>query len=153
MKKLAVTLFLLASILLVGCNHKVVPNYSLPETSNSAESSDSSSSSSSDETETPPDETTYQITYQWNEYGTLYDGIENFPEAMKNGVDIATTYVVGKALALPKLNAWQKNVKIVYEFDGWYYDEALTNKVDGDILPSTQTGDITLYAKFIAYIS
>jgi uncharacterized repeat protein (TIGR02543 family) len=83
----------------------------------------------------------------------MYEGIGNFPEATTKGVSVPTEYVEGKTLRLPKLNPWRKNSRIAYDFYGWYYDEALTERVENDELPATQTGDITLYAKFTTYIS
>ena len=41
-------------------------------------------------------------------------------------------------------------VRNYYEFDGWYYDEAMTQPLEGSVLdPSRMTGDIDLYAKWI----
>jgi uncharacterized repeat protein (TIGR02543 family) len=149
------TVLLLASFALVGCN-KNADGEKFPDGSSS--SSVSSSSPVGGE-ETPPvggeedGAVKYQITYQWQEYGTMYEGIGNFPEATTKGVSVPTEYVEGETLRLPKLNPWRKNAKIVYEFDGWYYDEDLKNRVENDELSATQKGDITLYAKFIPYIS
>ena len=152
MRKILLTVLLLASFALVGCNKNGdTGSVSFPDSSQS-----SSSTGSSDVVETPEEEDVavkYQITYQWQEYGTMYEGIGNFPEATTKGVSVPTEYVEGKTLRLPKLNPWRKNAKIVYEFDGWYYDEDLKNRVENDELSATQKGDITLYAKFIPYIS
>ena len=38
--------------------------------------------------------------------------------------------------------------KTGYDFDGWYFDAALTNRVTFPIIASSLTGDITLYAKW-----
>lgn len=99
------------------------------------------------------DVVTATISYQWNNYGDVTDGIENFPEAMTSGLKIPTEYVEGETVALPKLNMWRKNSKLVYEFEGWYYDEELKNKVSGEVISAAQTGNITLYAKVAAYIN
>ncbi|MBQ7879838.1 MAG: InlB B-repeat-containing protein [Clostridia bacterium] len=99
------------------------------------------------------DVVTATLSYQWNDYGDVKDGIEYFPEAMTDGVEIPTEYVEGEKTTLPKLNMWKKNSKIVYEFEGWYYDKALKNKVSGGELPATQTGNVTLYAKIVAYVN
>jgi uncharacterized repeat protein (TIGR02543 family) len=93
------------------------------------------------------------ISYVWDDYGDIKTGIEYFPEKMTEGLDIPTEYVEGEAVALPKLNMWKKNSRLVYEFEGWYYDENLKNKVTGDTLPATTTGNVTLYAKIVAYIN
>ncbi len=105
------------------------------------------------EEERSDDVVTSKISYQWNNYGELYDGIDNFPAAMTEGLEIPTEYVEGETLALPKLNLWKKNSKIVYEFEGWYYDEEFREKVAGGVIPSTKTGDLILYAKIFAYVN
>ena len=97
--------------------------------------------------------TKYTISYCWKSVGESIYGLENFPEVMTNGLDIPVEYKVGETVRLPQLNSWKKNSKITYEFEGWYYDEALKNKVSGDVLESTQTGNLTLYAKVVVYIN
>ena len=95
----------------------------------------------------------YTISYCWKSVGESIEGIENFPEAMTKGLDIPLEYKVGETVRLPQLNSWKKNSKITYEFEGWYYDESLKNKVVGDLLLNTQTGNLTLYAKVAVYIN
>ena len=148
MKKFLLTALLFVSLALVGCNNGA-GSVEFPDGSGSSSSSSSSSPVGGEE----DDAVRSKITYQWSEYGTVYEGIGNFPEEMVKGLTIPTEYAEGKTLRLPKLNAWRKNSKIVYEFYGWYYDEDLKNRVENDELPATQKGDITLYAKFISYIS
>ena len=144
MKKILWVIFVALSLLFVGCNHGAdLGSVDFPANSGSENS-----------VETPPDDNAvfYSITYQWDEYGTVYDGIENFPKAMTNGISVPTRYEEGKTLALPQLNTWKKNPRNVYEFEGWYYDSDLKNKVSNGVLPDTQTGNITLYARCIAYV-
>ena len=145
MRKALLAILIVVSCLLVGCGGGTVST----ESSNSL---GSSVSSSAGETSSDGDETTYTISYQWNDYGTVYDGIENFPEAMTAGLEFPAEYAVGKTVAVPKLNMWKKNSNLTYEFEGWYYDEALQNKVSNAGLSTTLTGDITLYAKVSTYI-
>lgn len=149
MRKFLWIIFVAVSLLFVGCNHGDLGGVDFPENSDSSYASDSS-------VVTAPEEENavkYAVTYLWNNYGEIYDGIDNFPEQTTKGLNIPTEYTEGKSLVLPKLNPWRKNAKIAYDFEGWYYDEALENEVEGNTLPATQTGNITLYAKFTAYIN
>ena len=57
-----------------------------------------------------------------------------------NGTDNPTYYALGKNTALTPAT------KDGYSFDGWYTDGAFTQKVTE--ISATQTGDITLHAKF-----
>lgn len=99
------------------------------------------------------DVVTATVSYMWNDYGDVIDGIEQFPEAMTSGLNIPTEYVEGETVTLPRLNMWRKNSKIIYEFEGWYYDEDLKNKVSGGVIPASLTGNVTLYAKIVAYVN
>ena len=151
MKKFLLAVLLLVSIFLVGCNKNAdLSGGKIPEQSGNSSVSDSSGVG-----ETPPEDdgvVKYKITYQWDEYGTIYNGIELFPEEMTKGLNFPQEYVEGQTIVLPKLNMWRKNAKIVYEFEGWYYDEGLQNKVSDAGLSTTLTGDITLYAKVLTYV-
>lgn len=146
MRKALLAILILVSILLVGCGGGQTPTESSNGLGNSAFSSEG-------ETSSDGNETTYTISYQWNDYGTVYDGIENFPKAMTAGLEFPTEYEAGETVAVPKLNMWKKNSKLVYEFQGWYYDADLKNEVSGEKIPATATGDITLYAKVVAYVN
>lgn len=149
MKKFLWAVFVAVSLLFVGCNYGNLESVEFPENSESSYASDSSVVSAPEE----ENAVKYAVTYLWNNYGEIYDGIDNFPEQTTKGLNIPTEYTEGKTLVLPKLNPWRKNAKIAYDFEGWYYDEALKNKVESNTLPATQTGNITLYAKFTAYIN
>jgi hypothetical protein len=146
MRKALLAILILVSILLVGCGGGQTPTESSNGLGNSAFSSEG-------ETSSDGNETTYTISYQWNDYGTVYDGIENFPKEMTAGLEFPTEYEAGETVAVPKLNMWKKNSKLVYEFQGWYYDADLKNEVSGEKIPATATGDITLYAKVVAYVN
>lgn len=157
MKKFLLAFLLLMSIFLVGCNKNADSSGGkIPEQSENSDVLDNSDVSDSSEIgETPPEDgevVKHKITYQWDEYGTIYNGIELFPEEMTQGLNFPQEYVEGQTLVLPKLNMWRKNAKIVYEFEGWYYDEGLQNKVSDAGLSTTLTGDITLYAKVLTYV-
>lgn len=157
MKKFLLAVLLLASIFLVGCNKNAdLSGGKIPEQSENSDVLDGSDVEDGLENgENPPENEEvekYKITYQWNEYGTIYNGIELFPEKMTEGLLFPQEYVKGQTLVLPNLNMWRKNAKIVYEFEGWYYDEALQNKVSNAGLSATLSGDITLYAKVLAYV-
>lgn len=163
-KKILLTVLLLASVFLVGCNKNADSSGGkIPEQSGNSDVLDNSDASdgsevsdSSDGGETPPEDdevVKHKITYQWDDYGTIYNGIELFPKEMTKGLNFPQEYIEGQTLVLPKLNMWRKNAKIVYEFEGWYYDGGLQNKVSDAGLSATLTGDITLYAKISAYIN
>jgi uncharacterized repeat protein (TIGR02543 family) len=151
MKKFLLAVLLVVSIFLVGCNKNTDSNGGkIPEQSENSDVLDGS-----DGGETLPDDEVvkYKITYQWDEYDTMHNGIELFPEKMTEGLNFPKEYVEGQTLVLPKLNMWKKNSKLTYEFEGWYYDAELKNKVADEVLPATITGDITLYAKVAAYVN
>ena len=73
----------------------------------------------------------------------VQDGIGNVSydlDGGENGVDNPTYYAIGKTTALADAE------KDGYVFDGWFTDSAFTTEVSS--IPATQTGDVTLYAKF-----
>ena len=97
------------------------------------------------------DVVTASITYVWNDFGVLKEGISSFPEMIIQGLVLPKEYEEGKSISLPKLNTWEQSKKVIYEFEGWYYDEELKNRVVGEIIPGAQTGHITIYAAFIIW--
>ena len=73
---------------------------------------------------------------------TLAGSVEYFQPTWKGGFCGPTTYAEGDSLVIPA------PYKEGFTFDGWYKDEAMTEKVD----TLTGAGDVTLYAKFVEYI-
>lgn len=98
------------------------------------------------------DVVTASITYRWKELETVREGIDSFPSAMTDGVVLPTEYVEGVGVSLPKLNRWEQSKKVVYEFEGWYFDEVFKSKVVGTGLSSTQTGNLILYANVAIWV-
>ena len=73
---------------------------------------------------------------------TIAGQYESYQPTWKHGFVGPTEYAEGDSLVIPA------PYKEGYTFDGWYKDEAMTEKVD----VVTGTGDVTLYAKFVEYI-
>ena len=67
----------------------------------------------------------------------------NINYVLNNGTNNAnnpSTYTYGKGVTLSNAT------KLGYTFDGWYTDSNFTNKITS--ISTTQTGDVTLYAKY-----
>ncbi len=94
---------------------------------------------------------TFSISYKWKDNGEWKD-IKTLPSAVLQGLVFPAEYEKGVPLSLPILPNWNKNERVGYEFDGWYYDEALENKVRGNTLSQDQTGDLVLYTEFLVWI-
>ena len=95
---------------------------------------------------------TATISYAWNHFGTIKYGLENIPSQMIDGLDLPTEYLEGESVTLPKLKTWKQSSKITYEFDAWYYDAELKNKLANEQLSTTQTGNITLYLSLSVFV-
>lgn len=94
----------------------------------------------------------HSITYKWNEFGVLREGINSFPVGMVEELIFPTEYVEGGATRIPILNTWKKSEKVTYEFKGWYYDENFKHKVVDNIISDEHTGNVTLYAEIVVWL-
>ena len=81
------------------------------------------------------------ITYIWDDFGLGEEGIKKMTE----GISLPTEYVEGEGAILPKLKTWKQSSKVSYRFVGWYYDSNFQNKLVGDAISKTQTGNIVIY--------
>ncbi len=89
------------------------------------------------------------ITYKWENPEKGLQGIDSIPTAMLEGIVLPTQYEEGVGVGIPNLKTWVHNktvYKDTYRFEGWYYDANFKNKVGGNIVPTTKTGNLTLYA-------
>jgi uncharacterized repeat protein (TIGR02543 family) len=92
------------------------------------------------------DEVVASITYKWNDFGTIKEGIDSFPETMTSGISFPQEYVEGIGVALPDLHS------TVYEFDGWCYDIACKNEVSRNAISADKTGNVIIYAALSIWI-
>lgn len=88
------------------------------------------------------------ITYVWDYFGLGEEGVEKMTE----GISLPTEYVEGEGVILPKLKTWKQSSKVLYRFEGWYYDSNFQNKLEGNAIPKTQTGNLTIYSKIELWV-
>ncbi len=100
---------------------------------------------------TEEDEVVSFITYKWNDFGTMKEGVDTFPEPMIDGVSFPMEYVEGKGTKLPSLKTWKQG-KSTYEFEGWCYDENLKEKVSGNEISKEKTGNVVVYAALAVWV-
>ncbi len=92
------------------------------------------------------------ISYKWNDFGTVKDGISSMPSAMVEGIEFLYEYEEGVGTELPRLKTWKENIFTTYKFTGWYYDANFKNKVEGNVIPTTKTGKLELYASIEIWV-
>lgn len=92
------------------------------------------------------------ISYKWKYFGTEKDGILSMPSAMVEGIEFPCEYEEGVGTELPRLKTWKENIFATYEFTGWYYDANFKNKVEGNVIPTTKTGKLELYASIEIWV-
>ena len=108
--------------------------------------------SASESADTPDIPETYTISYQY--FDEALQTLLDIPSGMwKADGEYPTEFEELTVLEIDGLRDVRKNDDIMYAFTGWYYDENLKNKVTGDTLPAATTGNVTLYAKIVAYIN
>lgn len=92
------------------------------------------------------------ISYKWNDFGTVKDGISSMPSAMVEGIEFLYEYEEGVGTELPRLKTWKQSKRVTYEFEGWYYDENFENKVENNVIPTTKEGHLVLYAAIAIWV-
>ena len=100
---------------------------------------------------TDGDEIVSFITYKWNDFGTMKEGVDSFPEQMVDGVSFPMEYVEGKGVKLPSLKTWKQG-KSTYDFEGWCYDANLKEPLSGNEISKEKTGNVTVYAALAVWI-
>lgn len=69
------------------------------------------------------DVVTASITYSVKLFGVEKTGLGAFPSDMLNGVTLPTEYIEGETISIPKLKNYQESEKVIYKFEGWFYDK------------------------------
>ena len=93
------------------------------------------------------DEVVASITYKWNDFGTMKEGADSFPETMIKDITLPTEYIEGVGVSLPVLHS------TTYEFDGWCYDISCQNRVQGNCISADKTGNVILYAAMSIWVN
>ena len=99
------------------------------------------------------DVVTATISYCWKDFDGLQEGVESFPVGMiEEDFIFPTEYIEGEEVQLPELKKWKQTSKIIYEFDGWYYDVNQKQKIADGLISKNQTGNLIVYAAITVWV-